>query len=243
MAQNSILLFCLFILIIIIILYLANSYLKPIQKHYYPNYRKCNYPHLILSPQQLETTKELLIAFNNFCRKKRITYFAVAGTLLGAIRNGGMMPFDDDIDLGILEKDEAALLTLDDPIYYLYKMKDPWNFGYKFKKRNSSIFLDIFIYEERAPGFYKIRNNLWPRESIYESEIYPLQLRRFSNMTIPIFRNYMSFLNRAYPGWQKQIRFDCGHHTKGKCFYKAHKLPRTIPVTYKNSSLMCYTNL
>ena len=114
MAQNSILLFCLFILIVIIILYLANSYLKPIMEHYH-SYRKCNYPHLILSPQQLETTKELLIAFNNFCRKKRISYFAVGGTLLGAIRNGGMMPFDDDIDLGILEKDEAALLTLDDP--------------------------------------------------------------------------------------------------------------------------------
>lgn len=242
MAKNSIFLLCLLILIIIIVIYIANFYSKPINEHY-RSYQKCSYPHLILSPQQLKTTKELLVTFNDFCRKKHITYFAVGGTLLGAIRNGGMMPFDDDIDLGILEKDEASLLTLNDPVYYLQKMKDPWNFGYKFRKKNSSIFLDIFIYEERIPGFYKIRNNLWPRESIYESEIYPLQLKRFSNMQIPIFRDYMSFLNRSYPGWQKQIRFDCGHHTKGKCFYKAHKLPRTVPVTYQNSALMCYINL
>ena len=49
------------------------------------------------------THKEILIetfqAFCNFCNKYNLKYVAAYGTVLGAVRHGGIIPWDDDIDV------------------------------------------------------------------------------------------------------------------------------------------------
>lgn len=42
---------------------------------------------------------DILDKVHNFCIQNNITYFLSSGTLLGAIRHGGYIPWDDDIDL------------------------------------------------------------------------------------------------------------------------------------------------
>ena len=42
---------------------------------------------------------EMLIDFDKFCRENNITYFLSYGTLLGAVRHKGYIPWDDDIDV------------------------------------------------------------------------------------------------------------------------------------------------
>lgn len=45
------------------------------------------------------TEYEMLKDVTKFCDDNGITYFLIFGTLLGAIRNGGFIPWDDDIDI------------------------------------------------------------------------------------------------------------------------------------------------
>ena len=52
---------------------------------------------------------EILKDFINICKEHNLTYFGFAGTAIGAIRHGGFIPWDDDIDVGILRKDYNTL--------------------------------------------------------------------------------------------------------------------------------------
>ena len=44
---------------------------------------------------------EMLIELDDICRKNDIIYYLAGGTALGAVRNQGFLPWDDDIDLYI----------------------------------------------------------------------------------------------------------------------------------------------
>ncbi len=48
---------------------------------------------------------EILEEIDKVCRKHDITWYAYAGTLLGAVRHGGYIPWDDDLDIMMFRKD------------------------------------------------------------------------------------------------------------------------------------------
>lgn len=53
---------------------------------------------------------EILQIIDSICRAHHLTYFAIGGTALGAVRHQGFIPWDDDIDLGMPRKDYEAFL-------------------------------------------------------------------------------------------------------------------------------------
>lgn len=53
---------------------------------------------------------EVLAQLDDICRKYGLHYFALYGTLLGAVRDKGFIPWDDDLDIGMLRSD---LITLE----------------------------------------------------------------------------------------------------------------------------------
>lgn len=55
---------------------------------------------------------ELLIFIDNVCHKYDIDYWLGFGTLLGAARHDGFIPWDDDIDLVILRRDYEKLIEV-----------------------------------------------------------------------------------------------------------------------------------
>ena len=64
-------------------------------------------PEVLKRIQDLE--KEMLADFSRICKENNLTWFAIAGTLLGAVRHKDMIPWDDDLDIGIMRKDYIKL--------------------------------------------------------------------------------------------------------------------------------------
>jgi lipopolysaccharide cholinephosphotransferase len=52
-----------------------------------------------------EAELSILVAIDDVCREAGLTYFIEGGTTLGAVRHGGFIPWDDDIDVGMPPED------------------------------------------------------------------------------------------------------------------------------------------
>lgn len=55
---------------------------------------------------------EILYMFDDFCQKHGIRYFLVGGSLLGAVRHQGIIPWDDDIDVGMERSEYERFIML-----------------------------------------------------------------------------------------------------------------------------------
>lgn len=88
----------------------------------------------------LQETKEIelgvLKELDSFCKKNNIRYFISHGTLLGAIRYKGFIPWDDDIDVLIPREDYNRLVSTykDNDHYKLYSHDKDSGFLFTYAK-------------------------------------------------------------------------------------------------------------
>ena len=67
----------------------------------------------LMSKEEIkEHQLEILDFIDDICKKNNIPYFLSYGSMLGAVRHKGMIPWDDDIDLGIPRKYYDKLIEL-----------------------------------------------------------------------------------------------------------------------------------
>ena len=67
---------------------------------------------LLSSKEVQELLVDMLQTFADYCEKHGLRYHLVGGTLLGAIRHKGFIPWDDDIDVGMPRPDYERFLDL-----------------------------------------------------------------------------------------------------------------------------------
>lgn len=71
------------------------DFYKEIKEYSQQNLRACQL-------KQLAILEEI----DKICKRHKIEYWLDGGTLLGAVRHGGFIPWDDDIDIGMSLEDE-----------------------------------------------------------------------------------------------------------------------------------------
>ena len=62
--------------------------------------------------RQQERMLEMMVWLDEVCRRHRIPYWLGSGSLLGAVRHGGFIPWDDDVDIEFRRKDYPRLLQV-----------------------------------------------------------------------------------------------------------------------------------
>lgn len=124
----------------------------------------------LLRKQQLRML-DILLYVDKVCKEHNIRYWLSSGTLLGAVRHGGFIPWDDDLDIEMLredydkfievfkDNDDYALQTYKSDKYFLLpfaKIRDKHtlidelgnNTNYKYR----GIFIDVFCLD-KSPRF------------------------------------------------------------------------------------------
>jgi len=136
--------------------------------------------------RKIETIEELrsimlaiLDHIDEFCKKNNITYYICGGTLLGAIRHKGFIPWDDDIDIMMLREDYEKFIneypSLDASCYRLYHYKYQKDYIYPFAKvgdtrthtelkgeYNVGVYVDIFPIDN-IPDDVRLQRKIFKR--------------------------------------------------------------------------------
>lgn len=129
-----------------------------------------------------ETELEILKDFMDICDRHGLVYFGIAGTGIGAIRHGGFIPWDDDIDLAMPRKDFDAFLRLaEEEMGEKYRVLNAWTdkryplMTTRWMKRGTvfieeamkgakcpcGIFLDLYVLDPVADGNFAYQLQSW----------------------------------------------------------------------------------
>ena len=164
-----------------------------------------------------KTFKQLLKIiklWNEMAKEAGIDYWACGGTLLGAVRHSGFIPWDNDIDISIMLSDLKKVkknLDKHPTLKYYESMCGLRVYVDDDDNDNTETVMDIFICDyynkitvkfcgylsdEGDPTWWI--SELFPNQHIYSSELYPLKELAFEDTTIIVPNNEINVLYRNF---------------------------------------------
>lgn len=120
--------------------------------------------------------QELIGEVKRICKKCGIHFNMVGGTMLGAIRHKGYIPWDDDADIGFLRAEyekfrEACKTELDHEKYYMQDLRDTegyrWGYG-KLRRKNTAF---VRLNQEFMPYEQGISIDLMPFDNVPDHKL------------------------------------------------------------------------
>lgn len=134
--------------------------------------------------------------------KHDVEYIIVGGTVLGSVRHGGMIPWDDDGDLCVLNKTPEEIIEILKPL----KEKNILSRIHKngnlvIASVNNHIGLVDIFFMQRSNNKYKFMypyNVKYSKEWFYEYELYPIKKYIFGPLVLKGPNKYNEYLNRTY---------------------------------------------
>jgi GR25 family glycosyltransferase involved in LPS biosynthesis len=195
------------------------------------------------TPKEKEAIQNMLGELATICRALKIEIALDSGTLLGHIRHGGIIPWDDDIDLAIHEDEIFKLIEVIESSGTFRYSKFKWSGNgcsyYKFWMDNGNEingheykfpFLDLWLFSS------KDKKVVFHHGVVFEeAEFYPLQKVLFENQELWIPFNPLACLDKIYPTWKTMIHVYPWSHRREKSFF--YPLSASITVD-ENGSLI-----
>ena len=131
----------------------------------------------LLRRQQMRML-DILLEVDRICKRHRIPYWLSSGTLIGAMRHNGFIPWDDDLDIEMMRSDYLRLMKVlpselpewlalqndeTDPNYFFFyaKVRDRRSKmleqnAYDRMWQEQGIFIDIFPMEQHPVWLHKL---------------------------------------------------------------------------------------